>query len=38
VVFFFGRRSARKLTKEDALVHLAKFDISSEAAGAPGAV
>ena len=38
VVFFFGRRSAEKLTKEDALVHLAKFDISSEAAGAPGAV
>jgi len=31
VVFYFGRRSAGKLTKQDSLAHLAKFDLSSEA-------
>jgi amino acid transporter len=31
LVFYFGRRSAAKLTKEDALAHLAKLDLSSEA-------
>jgi amino acid transporter len=34
LVFFFGRRSAQKLTQEDALAHLAKLDVSSEAPGA----
>jgi glutamate:GABA antiporter len=31
LVFFFGRRSAAKLNREDALAHLAKLDLSSEA-------
>ena len=32
LVFFFGRRSAAKLTQVDALAHLAKLDLSTEAA------
>jgi glutamate:GABA antiporter len=31
LVYVFGRRSAAKLNQEDALAHLAKFDLSSEA-------
>jgi hypothetical protein len=31
VVFYFGRRSAAKLTQEDSLAHLAKLDLSAEA-------
>jgi hypothetical protein len=38
VVFYFGRRSARKLTKGDALAQFARFDLSSGATGAPEAV
>jgi amino acid transporter len=32
LVFVFGRRSAAKLTREDSLAHLARLDLSSEAA------
>jgi amino acid transporter len=38
VVFFSGRRSAGKLTREDSLAEFARFDLSSGAAGAPEAV
>jgi glutamate:GABA antiporter len=31
LVFFFGRRSAAKLNQQDALAHLAKLDLTSEA-------
>jgi hypothetical protein len=31
LVYVFGRRSAAKLNQEDALAHLAKLDLSSEA-------
>jgi hypothetical protein len=32
LVFVFGRRSAAKLTREDSLAHLARLDLSSDAA------
>lgn len=38
LVYVFGRRSAAKLTQEDALAHLARLDLSPEASGAPEAV
>lgn len=34
LVYVFGRRAAAKLTQEDALAHLARLDLSSEASGA----
>ena len=37
LVFFFGRRSAGKLTKEDSLAQFARFDLPGGAAGAPEA-
>jgi hypothetical protein len=30
VVYFFGRRSAGKVTQEDALAHLAVLDLKNE--------
>ena len=32
VVYFFGRRSARKTSQEDALAHLAVLDLKNEGA------
>jgi glutamate:GABA antiporter len=37
IVYFFGRRSATKLTKEDSLAHLAVLDLKSETTSTEGA-
>ena len=38
VVYFFGRRSAHKMTQEDALAHLAVLDLKKSETPSPEAV